>query len=169
MKRIITASATVLVLSGCASIFNGKTQAVIVNSVPDGATASVTNRAGEKVHTGATPVTLTLNRGAGYFKSETYTITLTKEGFAAKELTLTSSVSGWYIGNILFGGLIGMLAVDPVTGAMYTFPESISGKLESAETKTSRAGGSITVVSTEALTTEQLNRARPLTPASQAQ
>jgi len=28
-------------------------------------------------------------------------------------------VNGWYFGNILLGGLIGMLIVDPATGAMY--------------------------------------------------
>ena len=27
-------------------------------------------------------------------------------------------MNGWYIGNILFGGLIGFLIVDPLTGAM---------------------------------------------------
>lgn len=162
MKSIYAASAVVLALSGCASIFNGKTQAVVVTSVPDGALASVTNRAGEKVHSGTTPVTLTLNRGAGYFKPETYTVTLTKEGFATKQLTITSTVSGWYVGNILFGGLIGMLAVDPVTGAMYTFPASVSGTLESEAAKTSRAEGSLTIVSTDTLTKEQLSRAQPL-------
>ena len=30
-----------------------------------------------------------------------------------------SKVEGWYWGNILFGGLIGMIIVDPATGAMY--------------------------------------------------
>jgi hypothetical protein len=169
MKSIFAASAVVLALSGCASIFNGKTQAVVLTSVPDGATASVTNRAGEKIHTGITPVTLTLNRGAGYFKSESYTVTLTKDGFAAKQLTFTGTVSGWYIGNILFGGLIGMLAVDPVTGAMYTFPEAISGTLESEMAKTSRADRSLTIVSTEALTAEQLKKAQLLTPVALAQ
>ncbi|MEP6875301.1 MAG: hypothetical protein ABI887_13135 [Burkholderiales bacterium] len=158
-----------LALSGCASIFNGKTQAVVISSVPEGAMASIANRAGEKIHTGTTPVTLTLNRGAGYFKPETYTVTLTKEGFAAKQLTLTGTVSGWYIGNILFGGLIGMLAVDPVTGAMYSFPASVSGTLESEAPKTSRAAESLTIVSTETLTAEQMRHARPLTSVTRAQ
>lgn len=161
-KRLLAASAVVLALSGCASIFNGKTQAVVINSVPDGAAISVSNRAGEKVHTGTTPVTLTLNRGAGYFKSETYVVTLNKEGFAPKELTLTATVSGWYIGNILFGGLIGMLAVDPATGAMYTFPDTVSSTLESAATKTSGADRALTIVSTESLTAAQMQQARPL-------
>ena len=166
MKSFFMASAVVLALSGCATVFNGKTQAVVVNSVPVGAMALVTNQAGENVHTGLTPVTLTLNRGAGYFRPETYTVTLTKDGFASKQLTFTGTISGWYIGNILFGGLIGMLAVDPITGAMYTFPASVSGTLE---TKTSGAGESLTIVSTETLTAEQMKHARLLTPATRAQ
>ncbi len=165
-KSLFVASVAVLALSGCASIFNGKTQQVTLSSVPDGAMAVVTNGAGDKVHTGTTPVTLTLNRGAGYFKSESYTIVLTKAGFAPKELKLTSTVSGWFIGNILFGGLIGMLAVDPVTGAMYVFPASVSGTLESQAAKTSAAEGGLTIVSTETLTAEQMKLARPLQPAS---
>lgn len=28
-------------------------------------------------------------------------------------------IDGWYFGNILLGGLFGMLIVDPATGAMY--------------------------------------------------
>ena len=166
-KSLFVAGAAVLMLSGCASIFNGKTQQVTVSSVPEGAIASVTNGAGDKIHTGATPVTLTLNRGAGYFKSESYTIVLTKDGFAPKELKLTATVSGWFIGNILFGGLIGMLAVDPVTGAMYTFPSSVSGTLDAKSTKSGAAAGdALTIVSTETLTAEQLKHARLVTPTS---
>ena len=166
-KSLIAASAAVLALSGCASIFNGKTQQVTVSSVPDGATATVTNSAGDKIHNGSTPITLTLNRGASYFKSESYTIVLTKEGFAPKELKLTATVSGWYIGNIVFGGLIGMLAVDPATGAMYTFPESVSGTLDAQPGQSSsRADGALTIVSTETLTARQMQHARLVAPAS---
>jgi len=31
-------------------------------------------------------------------------------------------LSGWYWGNILFGGLIGVLIVDPITGKMWKLP-----------------------------------------------
>jgi hypothetical protein len=168
MKSIFAASAAVLALSGCASIFNGKTQAVVVNSVPDGAALTVANRAGEKVHSGTTPVTLTLNRGAGYFRSEVYTVTLSKEGFAKKEITITATLSGWYIGNILLGGVLGMVVVDPITGGMFAFPPSVTGTLEAEEAKTSRADMSLTIVSAEAFTAEQLKAARPLTKMSLA-
>ncbi len=50
----------------------------------------------------------------------------TKDGYEPRELTLSGTMSGWYIGNILFGGLIGMLVVDPQTGAMYRLePKSL--------------------------------------------
>ena len=160
MNKAIATSIAAFALTGCASIFNGPTQAVTINSVPEGATVSVTNSAGEKVHNGATPLTLTLKRGAGYFRSESYTIAYSKAGFAPKEVTITGSMSGWYIGNILFGGLIGMLAVDPVTGAMYVLPETVNHSLDAEAPKTSQADRSLTVVSTESLTPAQMTQAR---------
>jgi len=36
------------------------------------------------------------------------------------EVHVKLTVDGWYFGNVLFGGLIGILIVDPATGAMYT-------------------------------------------------
>jgi len=38
-------------------------------------------------------------------------------------------MSGWYWGNILIGGLIGMLVVDPLTGAMYKLPDGANANL----------------------------------------
>jgi hypothetical protein len=162
MKRSFIAAAVIVSLSGCASIFNGQTQAVSIQSVPEGAAVSVSNRAGEKIHSGPTPVTLTLKRGAGYFKSEVYTLSFSKDGFEPKEVTITGSMSGWYIGNILFGGVIGMLAVDPVTGGMYIFPETVTETLQAAAAKTSEAQGSLKVVSTDSLTPEQMKQGRLL-------
>ena len=160
MQRTLIAASIVLALSGCASIFNGPSQAVTIQSVPEGAAITVTNRSGEKIHAGTAPVTLTLKRGAGYFKSETYTVAFSKDGFAAKELTITGTMSGWYIGNLIFGGVIGMLAIDPVTGAMYSFPESVSGTLDAAPAKTSQRSDQLTVVSTASLSLEQMKHAR---------
>lgn len=36
-----------------------------------------------------------------------------------RAVTLTTGPSGWYVGNVVFGGLIGLLIVDPATGAMW--------------------------------------------------
>ena len=161
MKRLFVACVVAGALTGCASIFNGSTQAVTIHSAPqEGAAVTVTNRAGQAVHNGTTPLTLTLARGAGYYKGEIYTIRLKKDGFADKEITITPTVSGWYIGNLLFGGLIGMVGVDPATGGMYVFPDSVTGELESPAAKTSSVPGTLTIVSTDTLSAEQMRGAR---------
>jgi uncharacterized protein YceK len=160
MKKAIGAAAVGLLLSGCASIFSGSTQTVTVNSEPVGAAVTVTNSAGAKVHSGTTPATFQLARGAGYFRAESYTIKLQKDGFAAKEINVTGNINGWYFGNILIGGLIGMLAVDPLTGAMYSFPDNVSAQLEKDAPKAAQAPGSLTLVSTESLSPEVMKQAR---------
>jgi hypothetical protein len=160
IKTTIAAAAAALALSGCATIFNGQHQPVKITSAPEGATLTVTNSAGEKVHTGLTPATVTLKRGAGYFRSESYTLLFEKEGLPKREVKLTATMSGWFIGNILFGGLIGMLAVDPVTGGMYVFPDSVSETLTPEAQKTSL--GTLQIVSMDSLTPEQRAQARLL-------
>lgn len=67
-----------------------------------------------------TPTQLTLSTGTAYFHGHDYVVLFTKEGFEGRKILISSSVNGWYFGNIIFGGLIGMLIVDPLTGAMWT-------------------------------------------------
>jgi hypothetical protein len=71
-----------------------------------------------------------LNRSAGYFKGGSYTIRISKDGYRDQNLQIQSSINGWYIGNIIFGGLIGWVIVDPITGAMYSLPDSAYATLE---------------------------------------
>lgn len=179
MKKSMIAGAAALALSGCASIFSGSTQPITITSVPDAAAVSVMNRAGEKIHAGVTPVTLTLKRGAGYFKPESYRIVMEKPGYATREVIVTSSVNGWYFGNLLFGGLIGMVAVDPATGAMYSFPQNVTGTLvqdpnaapaaapaaaAAPVAGAPQASNTLTIISTESLSAEVMQQARPLAP-----
>lgn len=39
-------------------------------------------------------------------------------------------MDGWYIGNIFFGGLMGLLVIDPITGAMWKLPKIVSVSLD---------------------------------------
>jgi len=43
-----------------------------------------------------------------------------KPGYQKGEINITATVNGWYFGNFIFGGLLGLLIIDPITGAMYT-------------------------------------------------
>jgi hypothetical protein len=73
-----------------------------------------------------------------------------KEGFQPHELKIDGAINGWYFGNILFGGLIGMLAVDLSAGAMYTLkPDEVDAALASLKVSQSDGTRSLTVVLVE--------------------
>ncbi|MBA1202661.1 hypothetical protein G7009_12990 [Pseudomonas capeferrum] len=116
-------------IQGCASIVGESRYPVVVSSAPPGASFEITDKSGAVVHTGNTPSTVTLKSGKGYFSGQTYTLRFKKEGYPDKAIELDSSLSGWYWGNILIGGVIGMLIVDPLTGAMYKLPEYASADM----------------------------------------
>ncbi len=112
-------------LSNCASIVSKSNWPIAVTSNPSGLQFSVTNRDGRVIHQGITPSTITLPSGAGYFRGERYTITTSRNGKNVGSATIVASLNGWYVGNIVFGGLIGLLIVDPVSGAMYALPKQV--------------------------------------------
>jgi uncharacterized protein YceK len=162
MKKTAIASVIVaLMMSGCATIVDGSTQAITFKSAPDGATISITNRAGKKLLAGTTPVTLTLERGAGYFASETYSVRIEKAGYQPKDMVIAGTVNGWYVANILFGGWLGLLIVDPISGAMYDLtPDAVSTTLDAMNVKTSGNERSLTVVLAQDLPAEAWKSAR---------
>ena len=97
-------------LTSCASIVSKSSYAVTVDSEPAGAELVVRDGEGEALFEGAGPTTLTLDAGDGYFGKAVYSVEATFPGGAVRTLDLTGRLDGWYVGNILFGGLIGLLA-----------------------------------------------------------
>lgn len=162
MSKLVTSVAlSVLILSGCSSIVSKSEYAVAINSNPENADFIVTNRAGEKVHSGITPTSVTLKSSAGFFKGETYTIVVEKDGYSPKTFTLSSKVDGWYWGNILIGGVIGMLIVDPVTGSMYSLPAQANIPLEVNSASLNPEAG-LTVSTIGSLDSEQMKRLKKI-------
>lgn len=84
-----------------------------MTSQPSGATYEVRNEAGNVIHQGTTPGTVTLKAGDGYFSGAHYTVAFKKEGYAEQVNTITPGIDGWYVANILFGGIIGLLICRP--------------------------------------------------------
>lgn len=124
-KHVIVAL-PLLLSTGCASIVSSPQRAVTISSLPDRADFVVVDQKGKTVNAGQTPATITLKSDAGYFKGEKYTVKFQKEGFGVQNAPLDAELNGWYWGNILFGWGVGMLVVDPLTGAMWTLPKSKS-------------------------------------------
>ena len=111
-------------LSSCASIVSKTNWPVTIDSKPEGVHVSITNKRGIEVFSGKTPVLTKLKSGSGYFSKESYTVVMTYKGIEKRTINLECSVNGWYFGNLLIGGLIGMLIVDPATGAMFRLDRS---------------------------------------------
>lgn len=131
MKTTFTALAACmpLALSGCASIVSQSQYPVTISSVPSGATVVVRDAQAKEIHKAQTPATLTLPAGSGYFSRASYTFEFSKEGHANAQTFVPAMLDPWYVGNIIFGGLIGLLIVDPVTGAMWQLDDSVAATL----------------------------------------
>ncbi len=165
MKKLsIVFGVVALSLSGCASIMSGRTQTMTFESTPELSDITIFNKAGKKVHVGQAPVTVNLKRSAGFFVPERYTVVFEKEGYEKKTINVSSHVNGWYVGNILLGGLIGLLIVDPATGAMYSLSTKETNIVLNALNKgdTNSDTQSLTIVSTTELPKGVLDKAQPI-------
>ena len=131
MSRILAVFLVTALLTGCASIIHGSRQDIRVVSNPSGAIARVNlnNQAT------TTPGILTLNR-----KEIGYVLTFEKEGYRSVEVSLRRTVDGWLFGNILFGGLIGIV-IDFTSGSAYKLtPDEVSVALGEQHASLQKAG-----------------------------
>jgi hypothetical protein len=94
-------------LSGCGAIFHGSNQTIAVSTDPPDAQMKIGG------NTLKSPASVTLRRDADYI------ITAEKDGYETGQGTIQHSVHwGTTLGNIIFGGLIG-LAIDFGSGSAY--------------------------------------------------
>ncbi|BCX80043.1 hypothetical protein [Campylobacter sp. 19-13652] len=106
---------------GCASIVGSTTQLVTMNTQPSDASVSIRDiKSDSEIFIGKTPLSVTLNKKQGYFSAKEYLVLIKKPGYKDFEFKIKKGLGGWYIGNIIFGGLVGLLIVDPLTGAMWS-------------------------------------------------
>jgi hypothetical protein len=110
MNKSIVFIALALVLSSCATITRGTSQAFSVTSDPTASTVTFSNGL-----SCTTPCSIEAKRKPGF------SVTATKEGYKSVTTSVISSISGGggaaMAGNIVLGGIIGG-AVDASNGAM---------------------------------------------------
>lgn len=127
-KILVWASVVVFLftLVGCATLFKGSSQDVGINSNPMKATVKVKSMAGVEVFSSTTPTTVKLS------KKKEYIVTIGLQGYKEATVQLTQTMEGWFWGNLICGGVIGMV-IDFVSGAMWNLePEQISVTLVTA-------------------------------------
>lgn len=116
MKWIVIALA--LTLPGCAAIVDGRKQEVQVQTPGIGcAQCELTNSKGT-YQSSCTPQKVTVKRAYGPLS-----VSCQAPGWSGKS-EAESKTKGWFFGNILIGGLIGM-GIDAATGAAYDYPDNI--------------------------------------------
>jgi len=121
--------------SGCSTIVGERYNHVNIASTPQGAEFEVRRGAdGAVVASGVTPNLVKLKSSAGYFKRGAYTVLFRKPGYSDLEVPLAAGMRGTYWGNILIGGPIGLLIVDPASGAMWALPRAITAELQPGST-----------------------------------
>jgi hypothetical protein len=112
-----------LIPCGCATIVSKNHYSVRIESEPEGALVTVRAPGGHEVRKGETPFTVGLYTKGGYFQAKTYSVEAELEGYARASDVVRARLDPWYFGNIVLGGLVGMVFVDPVSGDMWKFDD----------------------------------------------
>ena len=128
--------AAFLVLSflimSCATILNGGQQEVSISSDPAAAQVTIKSDQGAIVYEGKSPVTTELSR------KYSYEVIVKLEGYKDATVRINKNFNFIYLGNIICGGLIGLI-IDPITGAMWKLePDEINVTLAVAFNKQTR-------------------------------
>ena len=110
-------------LSGCATIVHlGGNEELNVSSEPAGAKVVI-----DGTERGLTPLATKVER------KKDHAVVLTKEGFEENQSRVESHLSWWVAGNVILGGLVGIL-VDVLSGGGYTIePDAVAVTLKPIE------------------------------------
>jgi uncharacterized protein YceK len=147
LRQAFLIASVCALMSGCATIVHSGPRDIPVASTPAGAKVSIYDRSNVLVMTNTTPFVAKLDPKFGYFKAQSYRLVFEMPAYQSAEVQLDSSLSGWYWANLAFGGLIGMLIVDPLTGAMYNLaPDKIEQTLTTQQAEVIHSGTGLLVV-----------------------
>jgi len=114
---------------GCATIMKGSKQEVKLTSSPTPARVVVQTAIGEvSVFEGTTPTSVKLN------KDKEYVVTFSLDGYTDATMYVSKEgIEGWFFGNLLCGGIIGII-VDASNGAMNKIgPDELHAELRTAQ------------------------------------
>lgn len=125
----------VLALTGCASIVSKSTWPVSFKSNPPGAEVVIKDNLGNEIDRGTTPTTFALKSSDSFFSGATYYADFKLNDYQDCKKGIHADVNGWFFGNIVFGGFIGM-GIDGATGAMYKLQPQCTVDLNKAQSST---------------------------------
>ncbi len=122
MKYTLPLLLATLFVSGCSTIVEGRSQQIVVNTNPSGATCDLMRQGTSIGRVSPTP-------GSAYIEKTKHDITVVcnKEGYQTATYMNKSGSAGATFGNIVAGGVVGW-GVDSATGAdnKYDSPVNIT-------------------------------------------
>lgn len=117
--RLMAVVALGLAASACATVVGGTTQDVLVESQPSGAECKI-DRLGANIGVvKPTPGRVNIARS-----KDNVIVSCTQEGYEQSNEVLISSFTGATVGNLLLGGLVGVV-VDAASGANNKYPDRV--------------------------------------------
>jgi hypothetical protein len=115
LKLVAIASSLMLfavAICGCASIMKGSKGNIAISSTPSDARILIKTTGGVSVYEGKTPATVKVS------KKNDYVVTVILDGYQEGTAHITrDGIEGWFWGNLLCGGIIGII-VDLTNGAI---------------------------------------------------
>jgi uncharacterized protein YceK len=122
--RNLKIAIVMMLLSGCSTLTQGTSQVITVMTPGvDGAKCNMTSAAG-KSWSVVTPGSITLDKS-----KDDISVTCKKDGYRDAVAVLTSEFENMSIGNIVFGGVIGV-GIDAASGAMNKYPPTLNVQME---------------------------------------
>lgn len=122
-SRAATLSLTgaLALLSGCATIVGDEHASLPIKSTPADAQILIIDEAGRTAYRGRTPDQVPLRKSDGhYWGGKQFTVAISKRGYLTPRIKVDTRPNALYLGgNLIFGGIIGWLVVDPTSGKMY--------------------------------------------------
>lgn len=144
MRGIIVVGALALALGGCATIVEGTSQSVAINTTPPGASCTVSREGAQISAVLSTPGSVKIDKSRADIS-----VTCSKDGFQTQTVSYSSSFNGMTFGNIILGGAVGAV-VDASTGANYNYPKEVTMALPEAVAAAPVAAPAVTAASTPA-------------------
>jgi hypothetical protein len=118
LRRFTLAAGTLAALAGCASIISGRRADVAFDTYPANAHVAIHDDRGRQVTSLYTPGLATLKRQGRFFMPGKYVATISAPGYQTAQVPIGSTLNPWILGNIVIGGIPG-LVIDGATGAAW--------------------------------------------------
>jgi hypothetical protein len=119
-SAMIAGAAACMLVGGCATVTSGGFQSIDIRTEPEGADCRFMREGDTVARVSPTPGPILIGKSAADIS-----VLCRKSGYEDLSGTIGSGFQPMTLGNIVLGGLIGVV-IDASTGAMMKYPESVT-------------------------------------------